>query len=237
MLSSKDLSKAPLDARAFLSAPSTGTPSALPVVVPIRPIGPSELHRVASHLLALDAHDRYLRFGYAASDEQIQRYVDALDFERDDLFGIYNRKLQLIAMAHLAFAPSDLHGDCAEFGVSVSPHARGRGYGTRLFERAVMSARNEGVAMLFIHALSENAAMLRIARQAGAKVERSGSESEAYLELPPATLDSRMSELVVDHFAEVDYQFKTRAKQFWAFLAGVQEVRGGVRDARDKPAS
>ena len=38
-------------------------------------------------------------------------------------------------MAHLAFAPVDQHSDCAEFGVSVAAHARGRGYGARLFER------------------------------------------------------------------------------------------------------
>ncbi len=42
--------------------------------------------------------------------------------------------------------------------------------GARLFERAVVVARNEGVGMLFIHALSENAAMLKIARNAGATV-------------------------------------------------------------------
>ena len=166
----------------------------------------------------------------------MQRYVDGLDFERDELFGIYNRRLDLIAMAHLAFAPADQHEDCAEFGVSVSEHARGRGYGARLFERAVVAARNEGVGMLFIHALSENAAMLKIARNAGATVVRSGSESEAHLQLPAATFDSRMSEIALEHFAEVDFQLKTRAKQFWAFLAGLQEVRSGVRDARDKSA-
>ena len=65
-----------------------------------------------------------------------------------------------------------------------SQKARGRGYGSRLFERAVIHARNEGVDMLFIHALSENTAMLKIARNAGAMLERAGSETEAYLRLP-----------------------------------------------------
>jgi GNAT superfamily N-acetyltransferase len=208
-----------------------------PVLVPIRSIGPGERERIATHLLALEPHDRYLRFGYSASDEQIRRYVEGLDFERDELFGIYNRRLELIAMAHLAFAPADQPGECAEFGVSVSKHARGRGYGARLFERAEVTARNAGVRMLFIHALSENAAMLKIARNAGASVVRSGSESEAHLELPEATLDSRMSEIALEHFAEIDYKLKTRAKQFWAFLAGVQEVRRGVREARDKSSA
>lgn len=205
-----------------------------PVMVPIRSIGPRERERIAQHLMALAPNDRYLRFGYAASDEQIRRYVDGLDFERDELFGIYNRRLDLIAMAHLAFAPVDEHPDCAEFGVSVAEHARGRGYGARLFERAAVVARNEGVGMLFIHALSENAAMLKIARRAGATVVRSGSEAEAHLQLPAATLDSRLSEIALEHYAEVDFQLKARAKQFWAFLAGLQEIRSGVRGARGR---
>jgi GNAT superfamily N-acetyltransferase len=207
-----------------------------PVVVPIRSLGPSHRPRIAKHLVALDEHDRYLRFGYAANDEQIGRYVDGLDFERDDIFGIYNRKLQLLAMAHLAFSNSPTMQSCAEFGVSVLKKARGRRYGSRLFERAVMHARNEGVDMLFIHALSENTAMLKIARSAGAVLERAGSETEAYLRLPPATLDSRMSEIVEEQLARTDYRLKVQAKNFWDFLAGVQEVRRGVREARHKAA-
>lgn len=207
---------------------------ASPVVVPIRSLGPSHRERIACHLMALDDSDRYLRFGYAANDEQIQRYVEALDFDRDEIFGIYNRKLELIAIAHLAFAHDPALLSCAEFGVSVLKKARGRGYGSRLFERAVMHARNEGVDMLFIHALSENTAMLKIARKAGATLERAGSETDAYLRLPPATLDSRMSEIVEQQLALTDYRLKVQAKNFWDFLAGVQEVRRGVRAARHK---
>lgn len=206
-------------------------------LIPIRSIGPGERERILQHLLALAEHDRYLRFGYSASDEQIGRYVDGLDFERDEIFGIHNRRLDLIAMAHLAFAPAGDWHDCAEFGVSVSSHARGRGYGRRLFERAVMAARNEGVGMLFIHALSENEAMLKIVRSAGATVERSGSESEAHLVLPAATLDSRLSEMAQTQLAEMDFRWKERAERFWAFLATLQEIRSGVRAARDQSAA
>ncbi|MDP3311269.1 MAG: GNAT family N-acetyltransferase, partial [Polaromonas sp.] len=111
---------------------------------------------------------------------------------------------------------------------------RGRGYGARLFDRAVIHARNEGVSMMFIHALSENTAMLNIARKAGAVIERDGSESEAYLKLPPADLDSRMTEMVEEQIAQTDYRLKVQARQFWSILAMVQEVRRGVRDSRDR---
>ena len=203
-------------------------------MVPIRSIGPSHNERIAAHLLALSPADRYLRFGYAANDEQIRRYVDGLDYVRDDIFGIYNRKLELIAMAHLAFSTNPELKSCAEFGVSVLAHARGRHYGSRLFDRAVMHARNEGVDMMFIHALSENTVMLNIARKAGATIERDGSESEAYLKLPPADLDSRMTELALEQIAQTDYRLKVQAKQVWDFLAMVQEVRRRVQDSGDK---
>ena len=95
-----------------------------------------------------------------------------------------------------------------------------------------MHARNAGVRMVFIHALTQNRAMLNIVRHAGAVITQDGSESEAYLTLPPATLDSRMTELVEQQWAELDYRLKQQAQQFWRFLAGVQEVRQGVQAAR-----
>jgi RimJ/RimL family protein N-acetyltransferase len=204
-------------------------------IVPIRSLGAGHRRRIATHLLGLEPHDRYLRFGYAANDEQIRRYVDQLDFDRDDIFGIFNRKLDLIAMAHLAFIPSEPGTPAgAEFGVSVSKQARGRGYGSRLFDRAQTHARNEGIELMFIHALSENTAMIRIARHAGATLERDGSETEAYLRLPPATLDSRVSEMVDEQVAQTDYRLKQQAKAFLEFLSGLQEVRRGAIEARAK---
>ncbi len=204
------------------------------LVVPIRSLGPGHRERIAAHLRALEEHDRYLRFGYMANDEQIDRYVERLDFDRDDIFGIYNRKLELLAMAHLAFMHDPGGPTGAEFGVSVLKKARGRGYGTRLFERATMHARNEGVELMFIHALSENTAMIKIARNAGATLERAGGETEAYLRLPPATLDTRMSEMVEEQVAQTDYQLKRHAHNLLQLLAGLQEIRQGVRDARHK---
>ena len=215
-------------------APLTDARSLASVAVPIRSMGRGHMPRIAAHLLALEPHDRYLRFGYSANDEQIQRYVDQLNFERDELFGVFNRKLELIAMAHLAFSVDPQCASCAEFGVSVSKQARGRGYGSRLFERAVMHSRNEGVTQLFIHALSENTAMLKIARKAGALIERDGPESEAHLRLPPADFDSRVTELFNEQVAITDYHLKAQAKHFRDALGLLQEIRQGVRESRDK---
>lgn len=234
MLDTKTLIRASLEAgREFLRPPAEREPElrTAPALVPIRSLGENHRGRIAEHLLALTPQDRYLRFGHWSNDDQIQRYVDSLDFERDEIFGIYNRRLELIAVAHLAYARDARHDSCAEFGVSVLPSARGRGYGARLFDRAAMHASNDGVSLMFIHALSENAAMLKIARNAGARVERDGTESEAYLRLPPATLDSRVTEMIEEQIAQTDYRLKSQAKSFWSFLADLQEIRRGVIDA------
>jgi GNAT superfamily N-acetyltransferase len=140
-------------------------------------------------------------------------------------------------MAHLAFSVETDFSSCAEFGVSVLAHARGRGYGESLFDRAVMHARNEGVEMMFIHALSENTPMLNIARKSGAILQRDGAESDAYLRLRPADLDSRMTEMFEEHLAQTDYRMKVQAKQFWDFLRMMQEVRLGVRQAKTRTTS
>jgi GNAT superfamily N-acetyltransferase len=118
----------------------------------------------------------------------VRRYVDGIDFGRDEVVGIFDASLELVAMAHLARIEGENGAaPMAEFGVSVLPRARGRGWGSRLFERAVLHARNWGAEMMIIHALSENTPMLRIARKAGATIEREGGEAQALLRLPPKT--------------------------------------------------
>jgi GNAT superfamily N-acetyltransferase len=93
----------------------------------------------------------------------------------------------------------------------VLPKARRRGFGKRLFEHAMLHARNRGVVSIFIHALSENTAMLKIARDAGATVQRDGPECEAWLALPPDSIASHLDEFWVERAAELDYRLKHHA--------------------------
>ena len=208
--------------------------------VPIRSLAARQRGRVAAHLIALADTDRYLRFGYPATDAQISKYVDSLDFERDEVFGIFNRHLELIALAHLAHPLATAGAQpppMSEFGVSVLPKARGRGFGRRLFEHAVLHARNRGVQTLFIHALSENTAMLKIARSAGATVERDGSESEAWLRLPPDTLASHVGEIVEKQAAELDYRLKVHALQVSGLLEALSEITAKIGNEGRGPES
>jgi GNAT superfamily N-acetyltransferase len=212
------------------SPPTEGTAERPFRWVPIRSLAERHRTRILAHLQSLDERDRFLRFGYPANDAQIAGYVERIDFVRDEVFGIFNRRLDLIALAHLAYlADRGAHATQAEFGVSVLPRARGRGYGARLFDHAMLHARNRGVDTLVIHALSENMAMLRIARNAGATLMREGSESEARLKLPPVDFVSRVGELVEDRAAELDYQLKVQARRMDDLLAAISEVKERLR--------
>jgi ribosomal protein S18 acetylase RimI-like enzyme len=180
--------------------------------VAIRRLGLRHAPRVLAHLLALNERDRLLRFGQAATDDQIRGYVGRIDFGRDELFGIFGRRLQLLAMAHLALDPAaDGPGTVVEFGVSVLERARGRGYGGRLFDHAVTHARNRGADTMILHISRDNPAMLGIVSRAGAELAVDGDEAVAQLPLPRTTLGSQIEELVGHRAAEIDYCFKMHA--------------------------
>jgi hypothetical protein len=88
-----------------------------------------------------------------------------------------------------------------------------------MFEHAMLRARNRGIDTLSIHALSENAAMLAIARKAGPTVERDGPEAQAWLKLPPDTFAS--------HF--VDFRLKSQARLLDNWFAAFDEVSTHIK--------
>ncbi len=210
-------------------------PAATPAFrwVPIRSLSARQRPRIVDHLLALSESDRYLRFGYVASDAQLAHYADLIDFEHDEVFGIFDRRLRVLAMAHLAQLPlrKDSPVREAEFGVSVLARARGRGYGTRLFEHAVLHARNRHIDTLVVHALSENTPMLSIARRAGASVVRDGSDTLARLQLPPDDWISHVDEIVETHAADFDYRLKRQARRVAKLFDAIGEVKSRYQPA------
>jgi GNAT superfamily N-acetyltransferase len=198
--------------------------------VPVRSLGERHRARVLAHLIELPAADRYLRFGHAASDAQIASYTDRIDFDRDEVFGIYSRRLHLLAVAHLAMHADHpvRAGSEAEFGVSVLPQARRRGYATRLFEHCMLHAATRGVDTLMVHALSENATMLHIARRAGATIDREGGDAQAVLRLPEPTWRDTLAARLEDGAGELDYLLKLHSHRLSSALHLVEEIREEV---------
>jgi GNAT superfamily N-acetyltransferase len=157
----------------------------------------SERAALESHFLSLDGEDRRLRFGSNISDAGLHEYVASIDFERDGVFAVQDEGLTLLAVVHVAFSD-----DSAELGMSVLPGSRGKGMGSALFTRAVMHLRNRGTLEVFVHCLTENGAMMHLARKHGMRIIPAGMETDARLALDPATAHSHLSEWLHDHHAD-----------------------------------
>ena len=167
----------------------------------------TELDRTAleRHFLSLGGDDRRLRFGIVLPDSALRGYVDRIDFTRDAVFGASGDGLEIVAAAHLAH-----NGDDGELGVSVLPDHRRIGLGAALLARAHTHARNLGLRVLFVHCLTENGAMMHIARREGMRIVTGGAEADAFLDLEPADAVSRIGEAFEQAVAMFDYALKNQ---------------------------
>lgn len=171
----------------------------------VKELSRSEKPALEIHFLSLAHDDRRLRFGTAINDFVIHAYVMAINFERDAVFGVLDHDLRIIGAAHLAHS-----ADHAELGVSVLSSHRGRGIGGLLLRRAHVHARNNGASALFMHCLTENSAMMHMARKQRMEVVVATDEADAWLKLPIADTLSRASEATEQRIALVDYALKSK---------------------------
>jgi GNAT superfamily N-acetyltransferase len=178
----------------------------------VRELTAADRERLLAHFLALDEDDRLLRFGQIVPDHVIDNYVRAIDFTRDTVFGVFNSKLELTGVGHLAYLPAEGDKRTAEFGVSVLESVRGQGIGSKLFERAAIRSRNTHVTVLYIHCLARNTTMMHIAKKAGMKIEYAYGEADAYLTLLPADQSSIIAEMLQEQAAVFDYALKRQAR-------------------------
>jgi len=169
----------------------------------IRQLSRLERPALEQHFLALGAEDRRLRFGALLNDSGVRAYVARIDFESDAAFGVSDDHLHFLGAAHLA--RSDRH---AELGVSVLDGHRGGGIGGALLARAHMHARNWGVRALFMHCLTENSAMMHLARKQGMRIVAVAGEADAWLGLPPADASSLFGAVFEQRVALFDYALK-----------------------------
>ena len=188
----------------------------------VRELSSADRERLMTHFLALDEDDRLLRFGQIVPDRVIDNYVTNIDFSRDTVFGVFDEALNLVGVGHLAYLPAEGDKRTAEFGVSVLESARGRGVGSRLFERAAIRSRNTHVSMLYMHCLSRNSTMMHIAKKSGMKIEYAYGDADAYLSLTPADQSSILAEMLQEQAAVFDYAIKRQARRasqmFQAFM-------------------
>jgi RimJ/RimL family protein N-acetyltransferase len=172
----------------------------------------SSLDRVLlyAHFLNLDSDDRRLRFGTAATDEYIKKYVDrAIEDKNSKWFGIEDDNA-LVAVCHAAIYEN---GE-GELGCSVDTDYRNCGYAQALFDRAVTWLRSKDVTNVFMHCLSENGAMKHIAKKNRMTVITHIDETKAQVEFEPATPLTHVADAYLDRVALYDMVYRNTYRAF-----------------------
>ncbi len=134
----------------------------------IRKLWATDLAAFRDHLLRLDSSTRRNRFGMAAGDEFVARYAET-GFTLDTVIHGAFVDGRLVGVGELRRIAGDR--GAAEAAFSVEPAHQGRGFGSRLMEAVILTARNRGIRRLFMNCLASNSQMQRLARRHGAELE------------------------------------------------------------------
>ena len=147
------------------------------------------------HLMRLDADTRRRRFGMIASDDFIGRYVET--------------SFNLDTIIHGTFIDGTLRGvgelrilddrkTEAEAAFCVEPEWQGGGIGTALMQHTLVTARNRGIAKMYMTCLASNRSMQRLAAAHGASLEFEGGEVIGIVLPPDPSMFSGTREAVWD---------------------------------------
>lgn len=133
------------------------------------------------HLLRLDVETRRRRFGMIASDDFVSRYVDT-SFNLDTVIHGFFLDGHLRGVGELRIL--DDRKTQAEAAFCVEPEWQGGGIGTALMQHTLVTARNRGIAKMYMTCLASNRSMQRLAVAHGASLEFEGGEVIGIV-LPP----------------------------------------------------
>lgn len=155
-----------------------------------------EQEEFRDHLLRLDGTSRRSRFGAEVSDDYIERYAATALDDNCRVWGFFGPRGNLRGAGELKRFTEETTSAEAAFTVEV-PY-RGRGIGTELFNRVVLSARNRKVRHLYVNCLRENKEMQSIARKFDAVLVFDHSDVMGDLAPPSSTALTRLEEAFDD---------------------------------------
>lgn len=159
----------------------------------------------------MDKEDLRLRFGYAITDDFIIKYIDdTWDNPNDQWFAVFESPEKVIATVHV----SKYDGE-AEMGCTVEEEYRNHGLGNALFRRGATWAGKFGIRKIYMHCLSENEAIQKIAKKNSMSVVTIGpGEREAKVTLPYVDFTAPYRDAAYDRMAIYDSIIRT---QRWVY--------------------
>ena len=139
----------------------------------LRPIRPEDTPRHRQFLARVTPRDLYTRFftGVRELPEADLAHLTQIDYDRDMAFVAVGREAagaeEILGVAR---ACADPDNDEAEFAVLVRSDLKGQGLGTLLMRKLIRYCREHGTRELRGDVMTENAAMLHLARTLGFKL-------------------------------------------------------------------
>ena len=159
--------------------------------------------RIINHLTQLRGGDRRLRFGVSCTDDYISNYVTKSFDQECQWFGVDHIDGHLVATCHVA-----IYNGEGELGCCVDEDYRGEGFAQQMFDRAVTWLRVRGITHVFMHCLSENGPMKHIAKKNEMVLVSEYGETDAKVEVEPATPATYMEEAYMNRIAFYDMYMK-----------------------------
>jgi GNAT superfamily N-acetyltransferase len=129
-------------------------------------VGDSAQYRV--HLYRLDPRGRYDRFGHAAADDFIIRYIITTFARNAVVHGFFVDGTLRGAAELRPFGPALARE--AEVALSIEAPWQSLGVGSALLERTLLAARNRGISRLHLACLADNRRMQELARKFAAEL-------------------------------------------------------------------
>lgn len=170
----------------------------------VRRVAVAEYPAYRTHLLALDADSRYLRFGFAINDYTLNKLCD--DWEADSshhiLFCIEDSNLDFVAIGHVAVT------DTMELAFSVLKTAQGLGMGAALMRRCIQYCRTHNILHGYMVCLPRNSVIKHLCDKYGIGYHTDHGETTAKINLPAPSVVTFISEATDSNLAIMDYLCK-----------------------------
>jgi len=180
-------------------------------MIHFRTLGQADAAEIESHLLRLNAEDRYSRFHGRTGDDHIRRYVAHMPWSTHSAIGAVENG-QLVGIGEIAYDKPFLP-TVAEIAVSVDRSLRGRGVGRELIERAVRAAAWRGAGQCTLHFLHTNHSIPRIVRRLSGTVDFAEGQAVITARTPS------LSRLWLDRLSEAQASVATVLAPLWRMAA------------------
>lgn len=167
----------------------------------VRQLIENEYAKYRSHLKNLDPDSKYLRFGYAISDSNIDTLCNQVEKDRAGhvLFGVEDDDLNLVAVGHIA-----LKGEM-ELAFSVHAEFQGRGLGSMLMARCIQYCRTHSILKGCMVCLSRNSVIRHLCVKHGIEIHTSYGETSGDIKLEPGNFATYIGEEIDTTLSTIDY--------------------------------